>query len=169
MPKSAKLSTEEAKAKALEQFALGATVRDAMKAVGRQPKTHENWRASDLDYKNAVDAARDRSTRAKDAGKDPALYELGFAEWRKRFLGRDTYPHQQMWIDVLEEREPVVFHPAITYRPGNHNYVLINTPPAHAKSSTITMDYATYKLCMNPAYRVIIISKIAEMASKFLH
>jgi hypothetical protein len=35
-------------------------------------------------------------------GKDETVYQLDFATWRKRFLGMETYAHQQQWIDLLE-------------------------------------------------------------------
>lgn len=162
-------SQEQAKEVALLVIARGGTVAEACSEAGRSRKWFENIRATDKDYGVRVDEARARRAAAVTAGRDPELYELGFAQWRKRFLGRDTYPHQQMWIDVLEGRDPTVFHQAITFRLGDPDRIIINTPPGHAKSTTITSDFVTYKLCMNPAFRVIIISKTAEAASKFLY
>lgn len=165
----AKLSVDQAKERVLLLLGAGSTVSAAMEgADGRSIKTYENWRAADKEFAKRADAARQRASRAKDAGTDPTLHTLTFADWRKRFLGQETYPHQQMWIDVLEGREPKVFHPSITYAPGDERLLCINTPPFHAKSVTITQQYVTYRLCMNPAFRVMIISKTAEMASKFL-
>ena len=169
MPKVANLSMEQAKRRVIDLIGAGSSVAEAMDYVDRHVKTYENWRATDPDFKKAIDAARVRRARALDAGQDPELYKLSFAEWRKRFLNRDTYPHQQMWIDLLEGRDPHVFHESITYNPGSKRNVLINTPPFHGKSQVITMEYTVYRLCMNPALRVMIVSKTAEMASKFLH
>lgn len=168
MPLSAGLSTAEAKKKALEGIGVGLSVADAMKTVGRTAKTWSNWRADDPAFARAADDIRDRRKRAKDGAHDPNLYNLDFAAWRKRFLGMDTYRHQQQWIDVLESREPADLHPATTYKPGRPDRVLLNTPPFHAKSATITRDYITYKICMNPNYRVIIVSKTQQQAKKFL-
>lgn len=162
------LDQAKAKAAALEAIRQGATMEVAAAGVGRTRKWLENMRALDKDYGRQIDAARERRKRAKVDGKDPALYNLGFEEWRKRFLNQDTYPHQRMWIDVLEGRPPKVFHRAITYEPGSERLFLINTPPFHAKSQTITQEYVVYKLCMNPAYRVLIVSETAEAAKKFL-
>ena len=159
---------ERAKAGALDAIRLGATMQEAADAVGRTKKWLENCRAEDKEYGAKIDAARARRQNARVAGKDPDLYNLGFEDWRKRFLKQDTYPHQRMWIDVLEGRPPKVFHPAITYLNRSDRLILINTPPFHAKSATITQEYVTYKLCMNPAYRVVIISETAESAKKFL-
>lgn len=161
---------EQAKEHVLLLIGAGATVGDAMDSVGRTRKTYENWRAEDQAYAARVDEARLRAAKGREAKGDPELYNLSFAEWRRRFLGRETYPHQQMWIDVLEGREPDVFHDSITYKKGsNPRLVCINTPPFHAKSATITVEYAVYKLCMNPAFRVMVISKTRDAAAKFLY
>lgn len=168
MPRYTASNQAEAKTLILAAIRAGATVAEACKQAKRTPKTYENWRAADPEFKAAVDAARVRIAKAEAKSKDPELYSLTFAEWRKRFLNQDTYPHQQMWIDVLEGREPKVWHPSIQYRKGSDRLVIINTPPFHAKSATVTQEYVTYKLCMNPAYRVVIISETATAAEKFL-
>ena len=161
---------EQAKRTILAQLKAGATVPDALKAAGiKSRKTYDNYRSEDPEWRGEIDAWRQRRADAKDAGKDPELYQLSFEEWRRRFLHQETYPHQRMWIDVLEGREPDVFHPSITYIPRDPDRIIINTPPGHAKSTTITAQYSTYKLCMNPAFRIIIISETGEFATKFLY
>mgnify|MGYP003296564457 CR=1 FL=1 len=126
----------------------------------------------DKAFAASVDEARERRDKATSNGKDADLSNLSFAEWRKRFLNLDTYPHQQLWIDVLEGREPTLMHPSVRYEPaenGQRNRILINTPPFHAKSATVTQQWVTYKLCMNPAMRIMIVGKTAEAASKHLY
>ena len=170
MPKS--LSMEQAKAGVLELIKSGSSVEDACRAVSRTRKAYENWRSADKEFAAAVDEARDRRSRASAAGRDADASNLSFADWRKRFLGLDTYPHQQLWIDVLEGREPSLMHPSVRYEPaedGGRNRILVNTPPFHAKSATITQQWITYKLCMNPAMRIMIVGKTAEAASKHLY
>jgi hypothetical protein len=163
MPAVRQLTQDEAKKGFLLALTQGGNINDACEAVNRTRKSYENWRSNDKEFAAAADAARQRREKAIVDGKDPALYNLDFTAWRKRFLGLDTYPHQQMWIDVLEGKTPKVFHDAITYQPnGSGRLVLINTPPFHAKSATITQQWVTYKLCMNPALRVLIISKTGD-------
>ena len=162
------LSKEQAQERVVLMLGAGATVEEACTSAGRSRKAYENWRSESEDFRRKADAAKEKAGRLKTTSRDPGLYSLSFADWRKRFVGRETYPHQQMWIDVLEGKPPKVFHPAITYKPGDPRLLCINTPPFHAKSTTITVEYVVYKLCMNPAFRVMLISKTAEMASKFL-
>jgi hypothetical protein len=169
VPAKGRLSIDEAKAKALQYISQGDRVEDAMAKVHRSAKSWSNWRAADKDFAAKADEIRDRRQRAKSAGLDEDLTNLSFVEWRKRFLGMDTYPHMMQWIDVLEGRVPQDLPPSVTYKPGREDRVLLNTPPFHAKSATITRDYITYRLCMNPNYRVIIVSKTQQQAKKFLY
>lgn len=164
-----KLSVDQAKQRVILMIGAGATVQAACDQAGRSSKTYETWRRDDPAFKAAIDGSRRTADSAKNNGRAPEHYQLSFAEWRKKFLGRDTYQHQQLWIDVLEGKVPEPWHPSIVYKAGNPRRVLINTPPFHAKSATITQEYVTYRLCMNPAMRVLIISKTADMASSFLY
>lgn len=169
MPANGGISNAEAKKKVLEYIAQGLTYAEAGKKVGRQSRTLQNWQSNDKEF--AAEVARIRAARRKADTKDQdgELLTLDFATWRKRFLGMDTYPHQQQWVDVLEGRAPTPIHDSITFKQGRPDRVLLNTPPFHAKSATITRDYVTYKLMMNPNYRVIIVSKTQQQAKKFLY
>lgn len=162
-------STEQAKEIVVTAIAQGATVEAACKGAGRSIKTYENWRASDADFKRRVDEVREARNAAVKAGVDPADRMMPFAEWRKKFLGRDTYPHQRAWIDVLEGRgyNP---RPGETYiESSNPNRIIVNVPPFHAKSQTLTIEYATYRICMDPNIRIILVSKRQDQARKFLY
>lgn len=161
----------EAKQKVLELIARGASVKEACSAAGRSTKTYEHWRAEDEEFKDRIDRIRDNRNFKKNNGSaavESSNEELGFAEWRKKFLGRETYPHQQMWIDILEGREPQDIHPSMVYEPKRPNRILINTPPFHAKSTIITQEYVVYRICKDPTVRVCIISKTQQKAMKFL-
>jgi len=157
------------KAKLIELVGKGMSVKDACSLVGRSVKTFENYQGSDPEFSKAIAASRVRLKRAVRSDEDPEVFNLSFAEWRKRYLGRETYPHHQLWVDVLEGKEPTLWHPALQYTKGSPRRVLINCPPHHGKSTVLTTEYTTYRLCLNPALRIVIISKTAEFASAFLH
>lgn len=169
MPRNAGLSVADAKRKVIDAIGSGLSRADAMKLVGRTVKTFENWQSEDKDFAAKIAEVRSQRERALAGGKDETVYQLGFAEWRKRFLGMETYPHQQQWVDLLEGREPVIHHPSITYEPGNARRLLINTPPFHAKSTVLTQHYVAYRICMNPEIRVVIVSKTQKQAAKYLY
>jgi hypothetical protein len=163
-----KLSPQQAKDAVVEAVSRGATVAAALDAVGRSMKTHENWRSTDKEYAGRLDEVRAIRKAAGDKGAMVNELSLSFAEWRLKYLKRETYPHMQNLIDVVEGRDPSWLHPAMTWEPRRRNRTIINIPPFHAKSQTLTVDYVTYRLCQNPNFRVVIISKRQEQAKKFL-
>jgi hypothetical protein len=132
LPSPKGLSAVQAKQKVLEGIAAGLTVEAACKAAQRSPKSHENWRSADPEYARRVDEIRAARSAAKDRGTDPDSSSMGFEEFRLKYFHQKTYPHQRVWIDVLEGREPDSRHPAMTYEPGDPARVLINVPPVTA-------------------------------------
>ncbi len=76
----------------------------------------------------------------------------------------------ELGIDVLEGRNPSWLHPSMVYEPADPTRLLINVPPEHAKSTTITVNYSTYKVCMDPDNtRIIVISKTLTKAQEFVY
>jgi hypothetical protein len=57
----------------------------------------------------------------------------------------------------------------MTYEAGLPQYVLVNMPPEHAKSMTVSIDYITYRICTDPNIRIKVVSKTREMAKEFLY
>jgi hypothetical protein len=57
----------------------------------------------------------------------------------------------------------------MTYEPGNPNRLLVNVPPEHAKSTVLTVGYATYRICMDPNVRIVIVSQTQTRAKEFLY
>lgn len=112
---------------------------------------------------------------AKAEAGEPADEELrkaragDFAAFRKKYLGMETFAHQHQWIDLIEGREPRDLHPAITYEPGSPQHIMINCPPEHSKTITLSIDYVTYRICKDPNVRVLLVSKTQEMAKQFLY
>ncbi|WP_146192450.1 hypothetical protein [Cellulomonas sp. WB94] len=152
----------------MDAIAHGVLVEDAMAAVGRTTRTYEEWRRNDKEFAGQVNKVRADRASAKNRGLDSDAYALDFAAWRKEFLGYDTYEHQQQWVDVLEGRDPTPIE-GCSWDKRNPNRLIVNVPPGHSKSQTITVDYATYRICMNPNVRILIISKKQEFAASFLY
>lgn len=138
----------------------------AMNAVGRNESTYRQWTFQDKDFKADANAAREA---AKDhiVTKD-SLKDISFEEFSNTYLNTQLWPHQLNWVDVLEGKTPRWLHPSMTYEPANPKRILINTPPHHAKSTTLTVNYVVYKICTNPNFRVVIVSKTRDMARAFL-
>ena len=56
----------------------------------------------------------------------------------------------------------------MTYEPGDPDTIIMNTPPGHAKSQTITVMYSTWRVVKNPSTRIVIVSKSQRLAIQFL-
>jgi hypothetical protein len=167
------MSGPQAAERLIELVSQGSGVFDAVAAVDRSRTWYHHLRRDDPGFRERVEAARagsrDRVRRVREVRGDDSVANLSFVEWRKRFLGRETFPHMQNWVDVLEDREPSWWHESMVWVPSRRNRLIFNVPPFHAKSQTLTVDYVTYKLCMNPNFRVILVSKKQDQAKKFLH
>jgi hypothetical protein len=160
-----RLTTEAAKNAFVEHIKTGMTVASALEKIGYAQKTYEEWRRKDADFKSRVDQAR--QLRKPDRGVERGE-RMGFAEWRKKYLGVDTPWHQMQWVDMLENREPRDLHDSQVYEQNRRDRIMVNCPPFHGKSVAITIDYATYRLCMDPSFRIIIISAGQGLAQDFL-
>ena len=152
----------------LSCLAEGSTVEAACQAAGKSMKTYEYYRRSDPHFKSLADRTRLGAVNKKF--QDADVHDLDFVSWRQRFLKQETFGHQKNLVDVIEGREPSWFHPSMKYEKGiGDNRILINIPPNHAKSITITVDYVTYKIVNNPNFRVLIVSQTQRLAADFLY
>jgi hypothetical protein len=157
---------EVAQPQVLELLAQGATVIDAMRAVGRNDVTFRQWSMADPDFKDKADKAR---LSGKGIKTDLAnLKDISFEDFSEQFLETKLFDHHKSWIDLVEGKEPRFIHPSMTYEQAATNRILINVPPEHAKSTVLTINYVTYRLSIDPNVRIIIVSKTQGMARKFL-
>ena len=156
----------EAQEKVLLQLEQGSTITAAMASVGRNDVTFRQWSMTDPKFKERADKARlvGKGIIA-DLGD---LKSISFPDFCEQFLDARLFEHQLNWLDLIEGNEPRWMPPGITYEPGDPKRVLINVPPEHAKSTTITTNYVLYNIVTNPNARVIIVSKTQGMARKFL-
>jgi hypothetical protein len=144
----------------------GYSVQRAMDAVGRSVKTYEYYRKTDPDFAAGIDKLRSLTARGEVGGPTEEL--PSFEIFSEKYLGVQVFEHQRHWIDLLESRQPTDVHPSIIYEPGDKDLLIVNTPPEHAKSTTITVNYAVYRICQNPNIRIMVVSKTQAMAQKFL-
>ena len=154
------------KKQVIEFLMEGYSVQRAMDAVGRSVKTYEYYRKTDSAFATQIDKVRSMTARGE---LQTGTVELpSFAEFSERYLGTQVFAHQKHWIDLLEGIPPSDIHPSIIYEPGDPDLLIVNTPPEHAKSTTITVNYALYQICRNPNIRILVVSKTQAMAQKFL-
>ena len=158
---------DQAKKAFLELFKDGMTIANAMKAVDRSISTYERWRRDDEEFVSAVE--RVRNLRNGVAGPKPDREVLGFPEFSEKYLDAKVFPHMQNVVDLIEARDPSWVHPSMVFEKGEPDLVMVNMPPEHAKTTSITINYVVYRICMDPNIRVILVSKTAEMAKKMLY
>jgi hypothetical protein len=161
-------SADIAKRIILGCIAEGMTVDAACASAGKSMKTYEYYRRTDKVFADKMDRTRLGLKDKAFASND--VHDISFAEFRERFLNSKTFAHQQNIVDVIEGREPSWLHSSMKYEPGlSDNRILINIPPNHAKSMTITVDYVTWQVARNPNFRVLIVSQTQRLASDFLY
>ena len=161
-------SADIAKRIILSAVAEGMTIEQACLSAGKSYKTYEYYRRTDKIFTDKVDRTRlglkDKSFATSD------VHDITFADFRQRFLNSRTFPHQQNLVDMIEGIEPTWMHPSMKYEQGlANNRILINIPPNHAKSITITVDYVTWQVARNPNFRVLIVSQTQQLAADFLY
>jgi hypothetical protein len=161
-------SADIAKRIILGCVAEGMTIEQACASAGKSMKTYEYYRRSDKVFADKVDRTR-LGLRDKNFALGD-INEISFATFRDRFLKNKTFPHQQNLVDMIEVGKPSWLHPSMKYEPGlANNRILLNIPPNHAKSMTITIDYVTWQVCKNPNFRVLIVSQTQRLAADFLY
>lgn len=155
--------TKEIKAQILKGMRQGKTAKAAAEDAGRTEKSYEYYRASDPEFRRQVDQIRGLLADA------PRPSVPNFPRFSEEYLGDKLYRHQLQWYDLLEGRDPRDLHPTQVYEKKRPGRVVVNTPPFHAKSKTITINYATWRIVNNPNVRIVIVSQTEDMAKKFLY
>jgi len=167
LPNNSK-NADKAKKVILQCLADGMTVEASVKVAGKSIKAYEYYRRTDAVFKQLAD--RTRLGAVEKNWADETALGLDFVTWRSKYLKSQTFDHQKNLIDVIEGRDPSWHHPAMKYEKGTaDNRILINIPPNHAKSITVTVDYVTYKIVNNPNFRVLIVSQTQRLAADFLY
>lgn len=162
------LTPEEARKELIDLVRQGRTIADALKVVGRSRSWYDTQRREAQGFAAFIDNARFRTA---DLAEDARTNLSDFAEFSEKYLGAKVWDHMLNVVDMLEGREPRWVHPAMTYEKGSGGLsrLLVNVPPNHAKTMTITINYVTYRIVKNPNLSVIVISKTQEQAKKFLY
>jgi len=157
-------TVEEAKILFLEQLQQGLTIRAAVRAVDRNITTYERWRREDPEFVAEVARIKNMKTMSKD-GKGEFI---PFPEFSEKYLGAKVFPHMTNVVDMIEGNEPNWLHPSMTYSKGEPDLIIANMPPEHGKTTSITINYVTYRIAMNPNIRILLVSKTQGMAKKML-
>lgn len=166
--KGGRPGTIEAKRLFLRAVQNGRTIREAIREIGYSSENIlDYWKRSDQEF--AKEYRLIRQLRANKNNVDRGEKTSSFEEFRREYLGMETFAHQSRWIDIIEGREPANLHPAMVYEKGDPQYLLINTPPEHAKSTVLSVDYVVYRICKDPSVRIIICCMNQGLAAQFVY
>lgn len=158
-------SSKHAKDVILAGIRSGLTVRRACEAAERGESSFAYYKSTDPEFRVLAEAA----LQARDAGADAERPEIpDFPEFCERYLDTKLFMHHLQWYDLLEGREPRDLHPSQRYVRGDEDQLLVNTAPEHGKSTTLSVNYVTWRIVQDPNIRILLISKTQDMAKRFL-
>jgi hypothetical protein len=161
------LNATEAKVELKKLLYQNMSIKDALLQIDRSVRWYEDQRKRDAAWAEEITRIRG-VLRDKKNGLYDETPVPDFPEFCETYLGNRLFPHQLQWFDMLEGRPPRDLHPAMTYEEGRPSRMIVNTPPGHAKSTTITVNYVIWRLMKNPDLKVIIVSKAQRLSEQFL-
>lgn len=160
------LTADEAKKEIVRLVNGGSSIAQALLVVDKHRNTYEYYRKTDPSFVIEIEKAKTLVKRGK--GHIPQVEVPDFPEFSEKYLGQKLFYHQLQWYDMLEGREPRDLHPSMEYVGGRETRLIVNTPPGHAKSTTVTVNYVVWRIVKDPNVKVIIVSKTQELAKQFL-
>jgi len=158
-------SAENSKKTILAALRSGFSVEAACKSAGRSRSSYDIYRRKDPNFRQLADEAR-HGLMAKTAENRRDIPD--FPEFSAQYLDTVLFHHHLQWYDLLEGRPPRGLHEAQQYIQGDWDSLMVNTPPEHAKSTVLTVNYVVWRICQDPNVRILIVSKTQDMAKKFL-
>lgn len=151
----------------LNYLKKGLTIKQACQDLKINEDMYKYMRQSDPAFRAAVEQLRMIDISGEKAEQNRQNI-AAFPEWCEEYLDTKLFDHHLQWYDLLERREPRNLHPAQQYIKGDPDFLMVNTPPEHAKTTTITVNYVTYRICQDPNIRVILVSNNETLAKRFL-
>lgn len=165
MPRPVNRTTREKKDTILTYLRKGIPLAKALSDLDITRQAVQYYKESDKQFReDYVRLSNMESAESMELKKEVP----DFPDFCMDYLDTKLFAHQLQWYDVLEGRAPRDLHPNQIYKPGDPGMIIINTPPEHAKSTTITVNYTTWRICQDPNIRIIIVSQTQEMAKRFL-
>lgn len=160
-----KASSKDRKNIILATVRMGHTIAEGCIQAGIKRSTYDYYRKTDPDFRDLID----RTLQANNERAEGMRREVpDFPEFCEKYLKTQLFRHHLQWYDLLEGKEPRELHPAQRYIKGDDDQIVVNTPPEHAKSTTLTVNYVVWRICQDPNIRILLVSKTQSMAAKFL-
>jgi hypothetical protein len=160
-----KASSKDRKNIILATVRMGHTIAEGCHQAGIVRSTYDYYRRTDPDFRDLIDRALQANIE-KSGGQQREVPD--FPEFCEKYLNTKLFWHHLQWYDLLEGREPRDLHPAQRFVKGDEDQIVVNTPPEHAKSTTLTVNYVVWRIVQDPNIRILLVSKTQSMAAKFL-
>lgn len=122
----------------------------ALERIGVTHHAYRYWRQHYKDFAAMADAIISPGQPVSSNTK----WDAGFAAFRKAFFGMDSTWFHLLIVNALEEAKP-------------GEVTLITIPPEHGKT-TLIEDYCSYKLALDPLFRIIVGSEKQAHSKKVL-
>ena len=151
--RAAKREAEQEKVLLAYRASPDGLIRPVLKECGITWTQYRGWRDDHPMFRHKMNQIKAEIT-GKPYTEQNKIYPGGFAAFRKHFFGHDTPEFQLAMLTEIEQCAP-------------GKIVLILTPPEHGKT-TLLEDWFTYKLCIDPSYRIICVSEGQGHARKML-
>jgi hypothetical protein len=161
----AKRATRDKQEAVIRYLSKGYSVTEACTKVGITTQGFYYWCKHDAAYALAADRARGLES-APEPGARPDVPD--FPQFCEQYLGLRLFHHHLQWFDALEGRPPRDLHPSMRYEPADPDLLVINCPPAHAKTTVISIAYSTWRIVRDPTVRIVLCSKSQRLAMQFL-
>jgi hypothetical protein len=167
-PNHKSVPTRDAKERVLELISNGHSVEMAMGAVDRSASSYRNWRDTDPEFAHRVEQIREvNKSAARRRGTE--LVVPDYPEFAEVYLKQKLPEHHMRVWDLINGRDPRNMHPSMKFQKGRPNYVILNFPPEHAKSTVWTAGYTTWRIIKDFSTSGAIISAKQDMAKQFLY
>lgn len=149
-----------------DELRQGATFVQACEIAGRSVSWLKLQRNADPEWSHLLDRI---IVHVRESGGRVSQVP-DFPEFCEKYLGMKLWPHQLNMFDVLQGRPPRWQPDGVVYEPGTMgaSRVLINLPPNHAKTMSISIGYVLWRMLADPTLTVLLISKTQGFASKIL-
>lgn len=138
--------------KVIDLVKLGWTIRASLDMTEVPQKTYERWRKYYPEFKAKMEAAQKEGSVIANGLKSVPPGELPFAVVRKTCFGRETFPYQQVIVDIIENAPE-----------GEMSMILL--PPGVGKTMTLE-DWLTIELAKNQTLRCIYISESDDLGER---
>lgn len=132
----------------VDLISKGYTIEAALKEIGIAKQTYYQYRSDLPEFRARIDAAKLQWYKNQPPSTEPK----GFVQFRHKYFGFDTYYHQQMISDAIDQTGPM-------------EVVLVLVPPEHGKT-TLMEDKICEILAEDPNHRICYISEARGHARK---